>query len=255
MFAAAFLAVLAAGPAHAGDVGLSDLGGWVQAAGVRSEAAERIAAWSPRTTPAFRERFPGWVQSRIARNARNRALGAAQGCADSGSVGFVPPGTIGTSEDDRAFEQSTFWVETVHCLDRGDAASAMAVYNSRDFRESVMPGLESFDRRGDQVCLETGAVRGIVDRTDICLSARELAGDGVRALHTRLVRSADGDDVQGVYYRESVVAFVDRDEGGVAVYRMVFTRGKDMGPVQRGILKKVAAGSQAKIADALEQRL
>jgi hypothetical protein len=61
--------------------------------------------------------------------------------------------------------------------------------------------------------------------------------------------------VQGVYYRESVVAFVDRAEGGVAVYRIVFTRGKDMGPVQRSILKQVAASSQTKIATALEARL
>ncbi len=251
MFLAGALALLLVGPpARAGDIST-----WVRAAGVRSEAAERIAAWSMPTSPAFQARFPDWVQGRIASAARARLRDAATGCQDAGDVGFVAPGSVGTSDADRSFEESTFWVETLHCLDRGTAEQAMAIYNSADFRESVMPGLAAYTRKGDVVCLETGAVRGIVDRTDICLAARELRDDGLHAFHTRLVSSAAGADVQGVYFRESIVAFVDRAEGGVAVYRMVFTRGKDMGPVQRSILKKVAAGSQDKIAEALEARL
>lgn len=256
LVAASMLSVMTTPPAHAG--GPSDVAGWVLSAGVRPEARARMEAWvddEQRVSGSFAERYPGWVQGRIAAAVDRHFPGAATACDPSVQVGFVAPGSVGETEADQDFEQSTFTIESLHCLDHGDATQAMAIYNSVAFREDVMPGLESYRREGDDVCLVTGAVTGIVGRTDICLGAREYAGDGVRAFHTRLVRSEDAPEAQGIFLRESLVAFVDRSEGGVAVYRIVYTRGKDMGAVQRSVLGHLAGGAQDRIAEALEERL
>ncbi len=254
--AALALSALTTAPARAGDP--SDLGGWIRSAGVRPEAPARVQAWKDDergVTEAFAARFPGWVQGRIAAAVDRHLPGAVTACEPTVHVGFVEPGSVGESEADQAFERSTFAVETLHCLEHGDAAKAMAVYNSEAFREDVMPGVEIFQREGEVAHLVTSAVLGVVGRTEIRLAAREHAAEGLRALHTRLIDSADAPDAQGVFLRESVVAFVDRAEGGVAVYRMVFTRSKDMGAVQRAILSRAAGGAQDAIAEALEERL
>ncbi len=254
--AALALTALATPAGHAD--GSWDVGSWILSASVRPEAQVRAQAWvddDQRVTQAFAASYPGWVQGRIAA-AVNRSLPSAiTTCEPSVHVSFVEPGSVGETDADRAFERSTFQVESLHCLDHGDAAQAMAVYNSVAFREEVMPGLDSYQREDDHVCLVTSAVMGIVGRTDICLLAREYADDGMSAFHTRLVKSADAPDAQGIFLRESVVAFVDRAQGGVAVYRNVYTRGKDMGAVQRSVLSHVAGGAQDKIAEALEERL
>ncbi len=250
------LAVLVTPAALAG--GPADVGGWIRSAGVRPEARARMQAWADddqRVTEAFAESFPAWVQGRIAAAVDRRLPGADTACEPNIQVGFVEPDSVAETKADRAFERSTFQVETLHCLDHGDAARAMAIYNSQAFREAVMPGLERYWREDENVCLATSAVVGIVGRTEICLASREYGGEGVRAFHTRLVESADAPGAQGVFLRESVVAFVDRAEGGVAVFRIVYTRGKDMGALQRSVLGRVAGGSQEDIAEALEEQL
>ncbi len=256
LLVAAALSALASSTALAGDP--SDVAGWVRAAGVRPEAHTRMLAWvddDQRVSEAFAARYPGWVQARIAGAVGRHLPSAATACEPSVQVHFVEPGTVGETEAERAFEQSTFQVESLHCLDHGDAAGAMAVYNSVDFRETVMPGLERYWLQGEGSCLTTSAVFGVVSPTEACLTAREFVGDGVRAFHARLISSVDGPDHQGIYLRESVVAFVDRAGGGVAVYRMVVTRSKDMGAVQRTILGHAAGSAQEKVAEALEERL
>lgn len=230
----------------------------MRAAGVHPAASARVLAWvedGEQASSAFAARFPGWVQRGVASSVGRRLPGAVSGCESSVRVRFVEPGTLGETEGDRSFERSTFSVESLHCLDKGDAAQAIGVYNTASFREAVMPGLESYWRKGDDVCIATGAVAGLLERTETCSATREYAGEGVRAFHTRLIESADAPDAQGVFLRESLVAFVDREEGGVAVFRVVYTRGKDMGALQRSILGRVAGSSQDKIADALEKRL
>jgi hypothetical protein len=250
------LASLLAPISHA--EGPADVGAWVRASGVRPEAADRLRAWEDdeqRVSEDFVLRYPAWVQGRIVAAVERRLPSAATACEPSAQVGFVEPGSVGETEADRDFEESTFRVESLHCLDHGDAAQAMAIYNSEAFRLQVMPGLERYSLEGDQVCIDTGAVMGVVGRTEICLAARGLEGQGVSAFHTRLVHSADEPEAQGIFLRESVVAFVDRAQGGVAVYRVVYTRGKDMGAVQRAVLSRVAGGSQEKIAEALGEQL
>ncbi len=255
-FISTFALVLTLPLAHAG--GAAELGSWVRSAGMRPEAPARVLTWSEddqAPSEDFATRYPAWVQARIAAAVDRRLSTAATACGPSVEVGFVEPGAVGVSEAERSFEQSTFMVETLHCLEHGDAVRAMEVYNSVTFREEVMPGLESFSREGDMVHLVTGSVIGIVDRTDIRLVSRVYEAEGVRAFHTRLVDSADAPEAQGVFLRESVVAFVDRAAGGVAVYRIVYTRSKDMGTVQRTVLPRLAGGSQDKIAEALEEQL
>jgi len=238
--------------------GPGDVGPWVLAAGVRPEAASRVLAWSDdgaRVSDAFGAGYPRWIQSRIAEAVTRSLPAAAAACVSEVHVRFIEPGSYGRSDSDQAFERSTFEVFSLHCLDRGDAAQAMAVYNSASFREAVMPGLESYWRKGDDVCITTGAVTGIVERTQTCSATRTFSAPGVRAFHAQLVESVDGPDAQGVYLRESVVAFVDQEAGGVAVLRVVITRGKDMGVVQRSLLGTVAASAQDRIAAALGERL
>ena len=254
--AAIALSLLLAWPALA--AGEGDVGQWVLAAGVRPEAGERVLAWSAdgaRATKGFAMAYPRWVQRGIAEAVNRRIAGAAHGCEASVDVRFMVPGTVGQTAVDQAFERSTFQLESIHCLEKGDAIQAMGVYNTAAFREAVMPGLESYWRKGDDVCIATGAVAGIIDRTETCSTARQFEAAGVRAFHTRMVHSADAPDAQGVFLRESVVAFVDRAEGGVAVLRVVTTRGRDLGPLQRSLLARVAGSSQDRIAAALERRL
>ena len=252
----ASLVLLVSMHAHAGGPG--DVAAWIRAAGSRPEAVERVHAWSEdgaRASAEFAAGYPQWVQQRLADAVARSLPGAVTGCRPDVHVRFMEPGSFGRTEVDRAFERSTFEVFSLHCLERGDALQAMNVYNSPAFRKAVMPGLESYWRKGDDVCIATGAFAGIVDRTQTCSAIRTFEGPGVRVFHAQLIESADGPEAQGVYLRESVLAFVDRADGGVAVLRVVTTRGKDMGPLQRSLLGRVAGSAQDKIADALEARL
>ena len=249
--------MLAALPlAHAS--GGADVPGWVRSAGVRTEAAARVAAWQldgVAPSSAFQKDFPVWVQAQVVAAVRRHAVPASAACTSSVTVQFVKPGSVGSGDAERDFEQSTFRVESLHCLEVGNAKTAMGIYNSSSFREAVMPGLESYWRKGDDVCLATAAVTGVVGRTEMCMNARQLSEPGLEAFHTRLISSVDAPLAQGIFLRESVVTMLDRAEGGVAVHRVVYTRGKDLGSLQRAILEKVAGRSQTNIAEALQEQL
>lgn len=221
------------------------------------EGARELQRWSAGDgtplSPAFAARFAGRVRDELARFAAG-ALGQPA-CTPRGGVRFLAPGTIGTTPAEHAFEAGTFIVETVHCLERGTAAAAAAVYQTPEFRKAVMPGLVSYWRQSQVVCLGSSGVAGLVAPTEICLDVREHRGAGTVVEHARLKSNGTHPDLQPVFHRESLIVFRDRPEGGVMVVRAVATRSQDLGSVEKALLKRVALSSAAEIGEGLAERL
>ena len=234
----------------------ADLVGWLASAEKRVEVRQVLAGWRGEEGGLggdFVSALQGWARARL--SAGVAAAMAAERCEDRVEVTFLEPGTLGHTPAERAFEASVFGVETFYCLTGGDPAAAAGVYHSEKFRLKVMPGLESFRDEGGQLCLETGAVLGIVEATDFCLDARRLEQPGLSALHTRLVSNAPRDDTQPLYFREGVVIFRALPDGGVLAWRDVLTRGPDLGAIHRPLLRHTSTSGQERAFQALQEAL
>ena len=221
------------------------------------EATRELLRWpapaGATLSPAFAVRFTSRVRDELARFATG-AL-AAPTCSPRGGVRFLTPGVAGTTPAEHTFEAGTFIVETVHCLDRGTAEQAAAVYQTPAFRKAVMPGLVSYWRQSQVVCLGSSGVAGLVGPTEICLDTREHRGAGTVVEHARLKSNGTHPDLQLVFHRESLIVFRDRPGGGVMVVRAVATRSQDLGSVEKALLKRVALSAAAEIGDGLAARL
>ncbi|MFT4977749.1 MAG: hypothetical protein ACI8S6_003656, partial [Myxococcota bacterium] len=124
-------------------------------------------------------------------------------------------------------------------------------YNSAAFRIAEMPNLSSLQRQGEELCLRSDAVTGIMAATSFCMTSRQLRGEGLSVTHNALHSNSTTQGAAPVYYREEVIIFAQLD-GQVSIYRMIWTRGEDIGIAGRAILQRTANGSQSRIYRALE---
>lgn len=201
------------------------------------------------------EAFARQIRANLAREVAVALEGAVSACEDRGQVSFLDAGTVTKTEVGLDFEASLFHVESLNCLETSDLQGAWKIYQSPVFRLDVMPALEGYQVKGDQQCLRTGGILGIVDPTGFCMQTAELARDGFIVEYGRLVSNDPDPTLSPVWFRESLTAFLALPGGGVAVWRGVWTRARDLGGLQRAMLRTVASGSQDKVMEALKDRL
>jgi len=194
-----------------------------------------------------------WVRGQLARQAALAVSRFQQGqCSETSKLRVLSPGFAGLSGSNSSdFEGSVFRLETTGCLDVPDARTAEQTYHSAAFRTAEMPNLDHVTLSDDQVCLKSGAVPGIIAATDFCLSSSRFDADGLIVTHNALSTNHTANGAAPVYYREEIIVFAQLDDG-VGVFRMIWTRGQDIGTAGRTILQRTASSSQSRIYRSLE---
>ena len=203
----------------------------------------------------FRNKLADWTRNTLAASAQRYLDAARVSCETQANVSFLDAGTFGTTSEEKDFEGSTFLVESVYCLDSGTAAQTIDIYTSSDFRINVMPMVDSFSITGDQMCLSTEPKAGLLKPTSFCHQIVPFKGPTSWGMAGWLVSNDPRPEIQPLYFRETVVLFVDRPDGGVAGYRGVVTRSRDLGTLQRTVLRTIVGAGHSKVEAGLKDRL
>ena len=194
-----------------------------------------------------------WVRIQLASHTRSAVQVFQQGtCEEVSQLQVQAPGFAGLPAEDTSgrFEGSVFRLETTGCLIAPDMATAEQVYNSSAFRTAEMPNLAALHRRGDQICLRSNAVAGVMAATNFCLTSSRMQLDNITVTHNTLTQN-NTENASPIFYREEIIVFAQLSEQ-VAIYRMIWTRGQDIGMAGKAILQRTAGNSQSRIYRALE---
>lgn len=238
-------------PAHAGEI-VQQLGA------VQAPTAVRTVLDSypgGALSVSFGQQLTHWTRTHLAASADRHLERAKVDCKTLANVSFVSPGTFGTTEAERDFEKSVFMVESVYCSDTGTAREAAAIYSSRAFRTSAMLLVNGYSLVQDKMCLSTQAKAGLLKATSFCHRVQQFHGPTIWGLAGWLVENDPSEDIQPLYFRESVILFVDRTDGGVAGFRGVVTRSSDLGTLSRTVLRATVSGGHTRAEAALIERI
>ena len=203
----------------------------------------------------FRQQLSTWTRTRLAASAQRHLDAARVQCETTAKVSFLEAGTFGATEEERTFEESVFMVESVYCLDSGTAADAARHYSSTAFRVGVMPFVNSFSLSGNQMCLSTEAKAGLLKATNFCHEIVRFQGPEMWGSAGWLVSNDPDPSLQPLFFRETVVVFVDKPDGGVAGFRGVVTRSRDLGALQRAVLRTTVSGGHTRIESGLRDHV
>ncbi len=252
-FALLLCGFLVACPAHAGAI--SD---WIRSGPTPATAIEQMGQFSHPDgplSPDYRTRFAVWARQQIATTAQRRIDAGFAGCEPQAAVHFFDPGIVGSQAAQRQFEGSIFLVENIYCLDHGTAADAYRIYNSTEYRTQVMPLVDTFSLTADRLCLRSKAKAGLIKASAFCHDASQHLGPGFWGLVARLTDTEQDPSLGNVYFRETVVIFADRPDGGVVGFRGVMTRGRELGSIQRPILKTFIHSTQGMLHKGMIDRM
>jgi hypothetical protein len=203
----------------------------------------------------FGQQLTHWTRTQMAAAADRHLEQAKIDCKTQANVSFVSPGTFGTTEAERDFEESVFMVESVYCADTGTAKTAASIYSSRTFRTSAMLLVNGYSLAQDKMCLSTLAKAGLLKATSFCHQVQQFHGPTIWGLAGWLVENDASEDIQALYFRETIILFVDRPDGGVAGFRGVVTRSRDLGTLGRTVLRATVSGGHTRVEAALIERL
>jgi hypothetical protein len=158
--------------------------------------------------------------------------------------------------DEGRFEGGLVRVESVACLALPDVSAerALRVFTSPEFRSSQESRIRTIREEGDESCVETGAVPGLLSPSHACNRIRRLVHARVASEHSQAIRNAGGDGFQPVYLKESLKTFVEIP-GGLAVHYIHYSRTADIGGVERWVAARRIRASEARKADAIADRL
>jgi hypothetical protein len=192
------------------------------------------------------------TRTTLAAHAGTKIQAAKTACTSGTDIDFVQA-TLQSDDPTAAhFFDSTIHMESIFCLDKGSAAQALNIFRSAEFRISSLPLVIGFEAQGSQTCIRTqSALGGALDPTAICSEATVYSGPDFSAVVGWLTKNTGGSDHQSLFYRHYVIAFVDRPGGGVAGFRGVVTRSKDLGMLQ----KKVVQASALQAHTLMERKL
>ncbi|MEL6343654.1 MAG: hypothetical protein AAFV53_11025 [Myxococcota bacterium] len=230
-----------------------DVASWVRGRPTPSAQRDQVVRFEGVSTD-YASGLMRWSRGRLARSAAG-AVGALQGggCEESSTLTVLSAGFAGMPPDPASdrFERSVFELETTGCIPGATLAQAESVYNSEAFRTAEMPNLSALRRNGDQLCLQSAAVTGVMMATDFCMQSHRMAGADFTVTHNVLSGNNDAAGTAPMFFREEVIVFVQQD-AGVGVYRRILTRGEDIGMAGRMVLQRTASMSQSRIYRALE---
>lgn len=202
----------------------------------------------------YAQHFTRWIRRQLATKAATAVSAFQDGrCDEASQLQVLSPGfpNLGTDEAITRFERSVFRLETTGCLTIPTLSLAEQIYNSADFRTAEMPNLAGLSRQGDSLCLRSNKVPGIMAATDFCLTSSRYQSPGLTVTHNALSINNTNSGTAPIYYREEVIIFAQLSDR-VGLYRMIWTRGQEIGMAGKAVLQRTASGSQSRIYRALE---
>jgi hypothetical protein len=168
------------------------------------------------------------------------------------SPGGKPPG----SSNERDFEKSFVRTEVLAFFEdeKTSPAAALALYTTDEFRKTVSSRIENIWNEGEEVCVEMGGVKLLLDPLKYCDRIGELHEENLSLQHTRTVRNKGDSGYQAVYFKESLKTFV-RLPDGLAFHYINYSRTVGLGGIQRRVARGKIEDSEKKAVEELGRRL
>ena len=254
MFMLIFPLILSA-PARAGDA----LQQWVQSIQA-PESSIVLAQQLPSPAGPILASVPAALSSFTRRTLSTQASAklarAREACSADTIITYVQDEVQSADPASAHFFASAIHMESTFCLDRGTAAEALAIFRSTAFRTSALPLVISFTSDGTRSCLGTeAAIGGALAPTGFCSQTTVYSGPEFHGVVGWLTENTGDENSQALYYRHYVIVFVDRPGGGVAGFRGVVTRSKDLNILQRSLVQMSAGQAHDLMQEKLEASL
>lgn len=131
---------------------------------------------------------------------------------------------------------------------------ALAIFVDPGFRKQTSSRIEELVEEGDESCLRTSGLWGLLDPTWACNRLTYFGTDEVAAEHSQVISNPGGDDFQMIYFKESVKIFV-ATEDGLALFYINYTRSAKLGSLKKKMGRGKIEDSQRERAAALGERL
>jgi len=206
--------------------------------------------------PAVPAALTAHSQQALAAQASSMLAKARTTCTPQTTISFVQEALQATDPVSAHYFDSTIHMRSIFCLEAGTAAQALATFRTAAYRISALPLITSFKVDGDQTCVDTRSVLGgAMPPTAICSRTTTHTGVDFHGVVAWLTENTGGPEHQAAYYRHMVVVFIDRPGGGVAGFRGVVTRSKDLGMLQRTLIHATAGKAEEMMQERLNTLL
>lgn len=172
-------------------------------------------------------------------------------------AGFASAGKKpGGNKTEQDFEKSFVRIEVLAFFanDTTPPRTALGMYTDPDFRKTVSSRLKSVWNEAEEVCIEMGSVKLVLDPIKCCDRIEELHLDDISIQHARTVRNTGGRGYQAVYFKESLKTFV-RLPDGLAFHYIAYTRTVGMGGIKGKIGRGKIEESEKKAVAEIGRRL
>jgi hypothetical protein len=172
-------------------------------------------------------------------------------------AGFASAGKKpGGNKTEQDFEKSFVRIEVLAFFadDTTPPRTALGMYTDPDFRKTVSSRLKSVWNEGEEVCIEMGSVKLVLDPIKCCDRIEELHLDDISIQHARTVRNTGGRGYQTVFFKESLKTFV-RLPDGLAFHYLAYTRTVGMGGIKGKIGRGKIEESERKAVEEIGRRL
>jgi hypothetical protein len=133
-------------------------------------------------------------------------------------------------------------------------SDALATFVDPEFRMQTSSRIEELVEEGDESCLRTKGLWGLMDPTWACNRLTYFTTDSVAAEHSQVISNPGDDDFQTIYFKESVKMLVATD-GGLALFYINYTRGAKLGSFKKKLGRGRIEDSQRDRAASLGERL
>lgn len=210
--------------------------------------ASRLAAGIRRLVAADVERQLG----RLFKGDRTPVIDVTILDAGFASAGGKP----GDNKTEREFEKSFIRIEVLAFFKDETAAprTALEMYTDPDFRTTVSPRVKRIWNEGEEVCVELGGMKLVLDPVKCCDAIAELHLDDISVQHAQTARNTGGGGYQTVFFKESLKTFV-RLPDGLAFHYINYTRTVGMGGISGKIGRGKIEESERKAVAEIGRRL
>jgi hypothetical protein len=168
------------------------------------------------------------------------------------SVGGKPS----DNKTEREFERSFVRIEVLAFFEREAASpgTVLDLFAGEEFRKAVLSRIERIWNEGEEICVEIGGVKLLLDPLKYCDRVAELRQEDISLQHARAVRNEGDGGYQTVFFKESLKTFV-RLPDGLAFHYINYSRTIGMGAIKRRVACGRIEDSERKAVEELGRRL
>jgi hypothetical protein len=168
------------------------------------------------------------------------------------SIGGKPPDNKTERDFERSFVRTEVLVFFEH--EAMSPGTALDLCTDEEFRKTVSSRIERIWNEGEEVCIEVGGVKILLNPLKYCDRIEELQQKDVSLQHAQTVRNEGDGGYQAVYFKESLKTFV-RLPDGLAFHYINYSRTVGMGGIKRRVARGKIEDSEKKAVEELGRRL